>query len=186
MTFGEPNKSSGSPPERHPEHPKIPSAALKPLHARSFAPVDRNRSTPMTPCGLQPPSPPSPFYSYVKTLFLSPSPLASPRAGPSGSAECTLAGGWGWSRQKCTLAGGCGLGRGWAWYRDFTPCYSWECLQQHSPAQASPGQPAQPSPGQASPAQPRPAQPSPGQPSPGQHNPGHASPGQHQCGCDKL
>ena len=38
----------------------------------------------MTPWPLQTPSPPSPFYSYVKTLFLSPPSLASPRAGPPG------------------------------------------------------------------------------------------------------
>ena len=43
MPFGEPDKSSGSPPEHHPEHPKIPSAALEPLDARSFAHVHRNR-----------------------------------------------------------------------------------------------------------------------------------------------
>ena len=87
MTSGEPNKSSGSPPEHHPEHPKVPSAALKPLDARSFAPVHRNRPPPVAtnaPGPSQPPSPPSPSYSYVKTLFLSPSPLASPRAGPPG------------------------------------------------------------------------------------------------------
>ena len=43
MPFGEPNMSSGSPPEHHPEQLKVPSAALEPLDARSFAPVDRNR-----------------------------------------------------------------------------------------------------------------------------------------------
>ena len=73
MTFGEPNMSSGSPPEHHPEHPKVPSAALEPPEARSSTPVHRNRPSPVaskTPGSSQPPSPPSPSYSYVKTLFL--------------------------------------------------------------------------------------------------------------------
>ena len=57
--------SSGSPPERHPEHPKIPSAALKPLHARSFAPVDRNRP-PGTSCRASAPEPPITFLQLCK------------------------------------------------------------------------------------------------------------------------
>ena len=73
MTLGDTKMSSGSTPEHHPEHPKIPSAALEPLEARSSAPVHRNRPSPVaskTPGLSQPPSPPSPSYSYVKTLFL--------------------------------------------------------------------------------------------------------------------
>ena len=38
--------SYGSTPEHHPEHPKIPNAALEPLEARSSAPVHRNRPSP--------------------------------------------------------------------------------------------------------------------------------------------
>ena len=90
MPFGEPNMSSGSPPEHHPEQLKVPSAALEPLDARSSAPVHRNRP-PTVPTGTtgmpQPPSPPSPSYSYVTTMFLTPPSLASPRAGPAGSAD---------------------------------------------------------------------------------------------------
>ena len=60
--------------------------------------------SPGPPVQLARPSPirpPSPFYSYVKTLFLSPSPLASPRAGPPGVGGVCFgagagAGGWGW------------------------------------------------------------------------------------------
>ena len=87
MTLGDLKMSSGSTPEHHPEHPKIPNAALEPLEARSSAPVHRNRPSPVaskTPGSSQPPSPPSPSYSYVKTLFLLPASLASPRAGPTG------------------------------------------------------------------------------------------------------
>ena len=57
MTFGEPKMSSGSTPERFPEHPKIPSTALKPLQARSSAPVHRNRP-PRYSCGPSAPEPP--------------------------------------------------------------------------------------------------------------------------------
>ena len=46
MTLGDPKMSSGSTPEHHPEHPKIPNAALEPLEARSSAPVHRNRPSP--------------------------------------------------------------------------------------------------------------------------------------------
>ena len=46
MTFGDPQMNSGSLPEHHPEHPKVPSAALEPLEARSSAPVHRNRPSP--------------------------------------------------------------------------------------------------------------------------------------------
>ena len=41
MTFGEPNMSSGSPPDHHPEQLKVPITALEPLEAGSSAPVHR-------------------------------------------------------------------------------------------------------------------------------------------------
>jgi len=46
MTLGDPKMNCGSTPEHHPEHPKIPNAALEPLEARSSAPVHRNRPSP--------------------------------------------------------------------------------------------------------------------------------------------
>ena len=121
MTLGDPKMSSGSTPEHHPEHPKIPNAALEPLEARSSAPVHRNRPSPVasgTPWAPQPPSPPSPSYSYVTTLFLSPSPLPPRAPDPPGSADFLLGlgagagtGGWDWVK-NCFWVWGLGLGLG--------------------------------------------------------------------------
>ena len=70
-----------------PLSPKLSRRSAESRHQSSESTLgcqNHSREPPGTPGPLQPPSPPSPFYSYVKTLFLSPPPLASPRAGPPG------------------------------------------------------------------------------------------------------